>query len=91
LGARRYNGPVKAVRFLVLLIYVGYLVQVGLLLLLLPWSQGWGQLLAWIPVSVAGTLDLPIVRGLISGFGALHLLLLAAELQTHHGAERGRS
>ncbi len=90
-GWRGYNGAVKAVRFLVLLVYVGYLVQMGLLFLLLPWSQGWAQLLAWVPASVAGTLDLPAVRGAISGFGFLHLMLLGAELQTQHRSERQSS
>jgi len=67
-------------RFLGLMLYVAYLVQVGLAMLLLPWSPLWGSLVAQLPPEAAGLLDLPAVRGAISGFGAVHLFLLATEL-----------
>lgn len=70
----------RVIRFLLIVVYVGYLVNVGLLLLLLPWSAAWSTILTWIPYRVANVLDLPALRGLISGFGLLHLLLLAAEM-----------
>jgi len=67
-------------RFLALMIYVGYLVQVGLAMLLLPWSPVWEYVMTQTPPAVAAVLDLPALRGAISGFGAVHLLLVATEL-----------
>lgn len=57
-----------------------YLVNVGLLFVLLPWSQAWGRVLTQLPLSSAALLDTPWVRGLISAFGLLHLLLVVWEL-----------
>lgn len=71
---------VKGVRLLVLLVYVGYLVHVGLLLLLLPWTDAWAALILRLPLHLAIVFDNPAVRGAISAFGGLHLLLLLAEL-----------
>lgn len=59
---------------------MGYLVNVGLLLVMLPWSQVWGVLLTMFPVSIASVLDQPWFRGLLSAFGVLHLLLVVWEL-----------
>lgn len=70
----------RLLRFLLVIVYIGYLVWVGLLMLLLPWTAGWSTILAWMPYPIANLLDLPVFRGLISGFGILHLLLLAAEM-----------
>ncbi len=70
----------KAIRFLGVLVYVGYLVQVGLLLLLLPWTQLWSTLVLTLPARLAFVLDAPAVRGVISAFGFLHLVLVVAEL-----------
>lgn len=81
----------KFLRVLLIFVYVGYLVQVGLLLTLLPWSQAWGTLVSSVPPWAMGPLDQPFVRGLISGFGALHLLLLSAELVNRPDAQRGPS
>ncbi len=74
--------PVKLLRFVLVVAYVGYLVHVGLTMLLLPWNSAWPLLLARMPPAAAAVLDDPAVRGAISGFGLLHLLLLAAELLT---------
>lgn len=70
----------KVLRFLLVVAYVGYLVHVGLAFLLLPWSQAWPLLVVRMPPAAATILDAPAVRGALSGLGALHLLLLAAEL-----------
>ncbi len=72
----------KVLRFLLIVVYVGYLVHVGLMMLLLPWNAVWPLLLSRMPPQAALVLDAPAVRGAISGFGLLHLLLLAAELFT---------
>lgn len=67
-------------RFLLVVLYIGYLVNVGLLMILLPWSDIWGLLLTQFPTPVRTALDSPWVRGAISAFGILHLLLVAWEL-----------
>jgi len=70
---------VRGVRMIVTVLYASYLVNVGLLLLLLPWSEGWPHLVLMMPPRVAALVDHPAVRGAVSAFGVLHLLLLAAE------------
>lgn len=67
-------------RFLAIVIYIGYLVNVGLLFVVLPWSEVWGLVLTMCPTRLAASLDLPWVRGGLSAFGVLHLLLVAWEL-----------
>jgi len=62
------------------MLYVGYLVQAGLAMLLLPWSPLWEHLVAQTPPLLSSLLDLPALRGAISGFGLVHLLLVATEL-----------
>ena len=67
-------------RFLAIVVYIGYLVNVGLLFVVVPWSQVWGLVLTMCPTRMAAVLGLPWVRGLLSAFGALHLLLVLWEL-----------
>jgi hypothetical protein len=71
---------VKLSRFLFIVLYMGYLVNAGLLLIMLPWSRLWGVMLARFPHSLGLLLDSPWVRGMLSAFGVLHLLLVAWEL-----------
>ena len=75
-------------RLLVTTIYIGYLVQVGLLMVVLPWSDLWRLLIAQLPLRVAWILDAPAARGALTGFGVLHLLLVAAEIV--HAGQRDR-
>ncbi len=70
----------KLSRFALIVLYMAYLVNVGLLFILLPWSHAWGRLLASLPIHFAWVLDQPWVRGVIAAFGALHLLLVIWEL-----------
>lgn len=60
--------------------YMGYLVNVGLLLLLLPWSAPWGLIVTQFPPGASLILDSPWFRGLLSAFGLLHLLMVFWEL-----------
>jgi hypothetical protein len=60
--------------------YVGYLVQAGLLMVMLPWSEAWSVMLVRLPTSLAAWLDSPAIRGVVTAFGVLHLMLLALEL-----------
>lgn len=67
-------------RFLLIALYLGYLVNAGLMLIILPWSVTWGVLLSRFPFPLAGLLDSPWLRGLLAAFGVLHLMLVAWEL-----------
>jgi hypothetical protein len=71
---------VKAFRLLATVIYVSYLVQVGLLMIWLPWSRLWGMLVTQMPFTVAPILDAPAIRGGITAFGVLHLVMVGVEL-----------
>ena len=70
----------KIGRFFVVVIYMGYLVNVGLFLLLLPWSPVWGLIVTQFPPGATVLLDSPWFRGLLSAFGVLHLLMVFWEL-----------
>lgn len=59
---------------------MGYLVNVGLTLILLPWSRVWGLVVTRFPTASASVVDSPWFRGTLSAFGALHLLLVVWEL-----------
>jgi hypothetical protein len=78
---------VRVAQFLGALLYAGYLVHVGLLMIILPWSAAWAVLLVALPPRLSLILDEPVLRGAVSGFGALHLLLLLLEVLV---AQRGR-
>jgi hypothetical protein len=65
-----------------IVLYVGYLVQVGLLMIMLPWSDAWSVMLVRLPTSLAMWLDSPAVKGMVSAYGVLHLALLAVDLKS---------
>jgi len=71
---------VRAFRVILTILYASYLTNVGLLLILLPWSKGWSRLVLTIPPQMGAILDSPVLRGVVSAFGFLHLVLLIAEL-----------
>jgi hypothetical protein len=77
-GVRRMIA-VRVLKILLTVVYASYLVNVGLVMLLLPWSELWSQVVLIAPYRVALVLDEPAVRGLLSAFGLLHLVLLVAE------------
>lgn len=77
---KRYYTRVSPLRFLTIVIYIGYLVNVGLLFVVVPWSQVWGLVLTMCPIRIAALLGLPWVRGALSAFGVLHLVLVICEL-----------
>ena len=60
--------------------YMGYLVNVGLLLLVVPWSEVWGLIVTQFPPGASLLLDSGWFRGLLSAFGVLHLLMVFWEL-----------
>lgn len=71
---------VRAFRVILTIVYASYLTNVGLLLMLLPWSDGWSRLVLVISPQMGALLDAPVFRGVVSAFGFLHLALLIAEL-----------
>jgi hypothetical protein len=71
---------VRALRFAVLILYASYLANVGVLLVMLPWSAAWSRIVLLLPYRWALFFDNPAVRGGLTAFGALHLILLLAEL-----------
>jgi len=75
-----YDLKVKVSRFLLIVLYMGYLVNAGLLLILLPWSKVWGLILTEFPPVASAVLDTPWIRGVLSAFGVLHLMLVLWEL-----------
>lgn len=57
------------------ILFVVYCVEAGLLLLVSPWTPTWERLLIVAPWAAVRELALaPALRGLVSGFGAVHLL-----------------
>ncbi len=83
--------PVTALRMLLTVIYASYLTNVGLLLMLVPWSEGWSSFILLLSPKVASFLDSPAIRGVVSAFGFLHLALLVGELLVPGRLTRPRS
>jgi hypothetical protein len=82
---------VRAIRVVLTILYASYLTNVGLLLLLLPWSEGWTRLILAVSPAMGVFLDSPAVRGVVSAFGFLHLVLLVGELVAPGGVAQRRS
>ena len=62
-------------------LFLVYCLEAGLFLLLSPWSQAWERLATLIPFGlVRAALLAPGVRGLFAGFGAVHLLWVAHDV-----------
>ena len=54
-------------------LFILYCIEVGLFLVVLPWTGSWAQLMAPYG-SLNPFLVHPIVRGAVSGFGLIHVL-----------------
>lgn len=69
------------VTFLFRLLFILYCVEAGTFLLLAPWSPVWDSLLIQIPVETVRTAFLhPVMRAAMSGFGIVHLVWGAHDL-----------
>ena len=62
-------------------LFILYCVEVGTLLVMLPWTAYWDRLVLGLPlIQVQMAAMRPWVRGAVTGFGLLHLLWGAHEL-----------
>jgi hypothetical protein len=56
-------------------LFVVYCLEMGIFLLLWPWSGAWDRVWSQIPWHAARLYGLsPLVRSLVSGFGVVHLV-----------------
>lgn len=78
----------RAVQLLIVVLYASYMVYAGLGMLVLPWSELWALVVVRTPPGIGAVLDLPWVRGLISAYGLLHLLVVIADVLLLPGAWR---
>jgi hypothetical protein len=63
------------------LLYVAFFIEVGLLLIVLPWSSFWeGNYFAAVLPAIRPLLTNNFVRGAVSGLGILNLLAGFSEL-----------
>lgn len=64
------------------LLFILYCIEAGVFLLLAPWGPMWDRTLAHLPLGdLHGALLHPVFRGAISGFGLIHLVWGANDLQ----------
>jgi hypothetical protein len=72
------------------LVYLFYLFEVGIFLLLVPWSPFWenNYFIARLGI-LQGLLLNPYARGMMSGLGVLHLLVGAVDSLAFIRLERG--
>jgi hypothetical protein len=71
---------VRALRLLLVIVYASYLTNVGMLLVMLPWSEVWPRFVLLLPPAIGIVVDDPAVRGAVTAFGCLHLVLLLVEI-----------
>ena len=70
---------------LVRYVFVLYCATVGVVLVLVPWSPGWDQMLSFLSARFE-LLRQPLLRGALSGFGLVHLVWCIHDLR---GLARG--
>lgn len=69
-----YNSMPMELERVVRLAFVVYCTTVGVVLVLIPWTPGWDRMVAHVPYTGLQLLQLPAVRGGLSGFGLIHLV-----------------
>ncbi|MCU0302882.1 MAG: hypothetical protein MUC56_02335 [Thermoanaerobaculales bacterium] len=70
----------RGLRLLLLIVYASYLTNVGLFLIMLPWSEVWPRFVLLLPPAIGIVVDAPALRGAVTAFGCLHLALLLLEI-----------
>ena len=79
-------------RGLIGFLFILYCVEVGTLLVMLPWSPYWDRLAIGLPMVELQLFTLrPWVRGAVTGFGLLHLVWGAHDLDAWLVGRRRRS
>ena len=79
-------------RGLLSFLFILYCVEVGTLLVLLPWSPYWDRMAIGLPdVGLQVAALRPWIRGLVTGFGIVHLVWGAHDLDAWLVSRRGRS
>lgn len=64
------------------LLFVFYCVEVGVFFVIAPWTATWDRLVISLPVPLLHELYLdPAIRGAVSGFGIVHMLWGAHDLE----------
>ena len=62
-------------------LFLLYCIEAGILMLLAPWSPSWDRAIAQIPnFSLQAVLFHPLLRGAVTGFGLVHLVWGAHDL-----------
>lgn len=56
------------------LLFIVYCVEVGLFLVVAPWTGLWSQLMAPYTRGVEDVLFHPLLRGAVTGFGLVHVV-----------------
>ena len=69
-----YNRPPMALERLYLFTFVIYCTTVGTVLVMMPWSPAWDQLLLHLPFDDIRLLQSQWSRGILTGFGLVHLI-----------------
>ena len=62
-------------------VFILYCATVGVVLVVVPWSPGWDQMLTFLSTPFEW-LRLPLLRGALSGFGLVHLVWCVHDV--HH-------
>lgn len=79
-------------RWLPRLLFILYCVEAGVFLVMAPWSGAWDRLILNFPVSGLYELLLqPTMRGAVTGFGLIHLVWGAHDLESWLAKRRYRS
>jgi len=64
------------------LLFIFYCVEAGVVLALLPWTSGWQNALLRLPGAQWAALgSLPWLRGVVTGFGLVHIVWGAHDLE----------
>jgi len=66
-------------------VFILYCATAGVVLVVVPWSPGWDQMLSYLSAGFE-LLRLPLARGALSGFGLVHLVWCLHDI---HALARG--
>lgn len=78
----------RAAHIAVVLLITFYLCAAGWFCVLAPWTRYWAaRVVPGAPIWLSAWLDLPALRGALSGFGVLHFVVAASWLNRGLGRE----